>query len=238
MKSNVYIDLTYNALKGIALFYLDRLTYQTNFKMYLDVRENPIFCDCINAKLLQYINGNLEENIYKYVAINTENLKCRGPEKHSGKLFWTLKNNDLSCQVKAEIATKEQSACTYEFFFETKLTITNCANKNLSDIPVEIAFIGGFTVELHMENNNLEYIPFFDSTKSKSITKLYLSGNKIKDLDGIASFINLEVNIKILLFTIYFYYYHYLFKIGKKHVKTVKRGNVAIKNATLTFFLN
>ncbi|XP_051173134.1 protein toll-like [Leptopilina boulardi] len=192
MKSDFHINLTSNMIKGINLFSLSSLEFKTPFKMYIDARDNPIICDCLNDKLLQYIKGNIESKIYEHLNIDTTNLICNGPEEHEGKMLSALSMHDLSCEVNVKIDNIKES-CTPKYYIEKMLTIINCANNDYSLVPEHLGIIVSFSNEINLENNNFEYIPEFSIAEQKSITKLNLSGNKIKGISGIELFENLQV---------------------------------------------
>ncbi|XP_051171759.1 protein toll-like [Leptopilina boulardi] len=193
MKSNFHIDLKSNQIRSINLFFLSTLKYETPFKMYIDARDNPIICDCLNDNLLHYIKGQMERKIYNHLDINTNNLKCNGPNEHKDKILSTLSSDNLSCEVKLKSDNNEKQLCHRNFFILLKQTVINCSNIGFTMVPNNLGIIITFDNELDFENNNLELIPQFSSEEVKFVTKLILSGNKIKNLFGINAYMNLKI---------------------------------------------
>ncbi|XP_051171756.1 uncharacterized protein LOC127288386 [Leptopilina boulardi] len=194
MKSDFFIDLTHNKLKGINLYSLTSLEFETPYRMHIDARDNPINCNCLNDRLLQYIKGNLDKKIYQHLNIDTTNLICAGPKELKGEKLSDLSSDHLSCQITVKTFNDNNVSCTPKYFLERQLTIINCPNNNYTIFPKGLGIITSFATEIELENNNLEYIPSeFSNAEQKSIRKLNLSGNKIKSLNDIDLFENLEI---------------------------------------------
>ncbi|XP_051171757.1 protein toll-like [Leptopilina boulardi] len=194
MKSDFYINLSNNMMKGINLYSLTSLEFETPYRMHINARDNPINCDCLNDRLLQYIKGNLDKKIYQHLNIDTTNLICTGPEELKGEKLSDLSSDHLSCQITVKTFNDNNVSCTPKYFLERQLTIINCPNNNYTKFPEGLGIITSFATEIELENNNLEYIPSeFSKAEQKTITKLNLSGNKIKSLNGIHLFENLEI---------------------------------------------
>ena len=182
------VDLSYNRIERFILKNGFNIS-GPNFKLNLD--GNPFICDCTITELKQKLEGRPDKsNLYADMFTLTSNRLSCGTNsfgRNSGKYLQNVRYEDLLCpfpSASMPFDCTEPCSCFLDRFHRE--TIMNCSNQNLTTFPQTLVLLEGEsdTIQLHLENNSLTNIlyetivPFF-----QNISHLYLSGNKIENID-------------------------------------------------------
>ncbi|EEZ99173.2 toll-like protein [Tribolium castaneum] len=172
------IDLTYNLIGAVSLVTLQ------------GVSNVDVFLDHNNISIVRFDNIDLISSTYVstiYLSDNPLTYDCHNYElfkhieSHNGHIFDI--RSDLEMVPLATIycpLTKcpEQCFCKWRPFDNS--FIVDCANRKLSSVPPLLFNWTNFSqIEVHLQNNNLQTV---DLTGYANVTKLFLSGNFIREL--------------------------------------------------------
>lgn len=161
----------------------------------MDIRGNPISCDCTVYALLRYMNGELND----ILKIKTTNLVCHSPKEYRGISLSNINIDEFTCDFYVPNIPNNlcKMNCPMKLNWAKKLITFNCEKMSFTQLPQDLCLIPGYEIELNLRNNLLEEMPIIDISDYKAVVKLNLSGNKINRFDRRIMFSNIEVNMTL-----------------------------------------
>ncbi|XP_066270581.1 toll-like receptor Tollo [Branchiostoma lanceolatum] len=202
------LDLRWNRLLSIP-FQLDRFSFFSlprividgndhyryakiglHHQLTLQIRHNPIICDCMIYELLQNI-ATAQRGVL-YAKTDFKELTCHVPEDLRGIKLDDLSPSQTWCQKWD--SSDCPSACDCMVQGEPNSTISpwnelvDCSGKNLFVIPDVIPNV---VTILHLRRNNIRRIQQTAFMKAPLTRELYLSDNNITKIDS-AAFIHIQ----------------------------------------------
>lgn len=190
--------MSFNRIEIIFLPPFDKIKYQLFPKIILNIRENPIVCDCYIYELLNYIN---DVKIKEKLKIKINKLKCNGPKEYNGEYLSKININEFVCDstnYDGRMSVMRSLNIPYECLVRKNLKkhiiIIDCDNRKIIQLPNKLCDnCLDYNIELNLRNNLLTKIPNINLFY-KNVTKLFLSGNKIENFDTKILDTNIEVS--------------------------------------------
>lgn len=190
-KNNLKLNLTHNQLRMINLQSIETIEATNENKVItMDLNNNPIQCDCVLLGFVQYLRGELAQNLRGQFKLVTDNLVCSQPGNLQGKLVKYVNPMDLVCPFDHDGTKPKRCPRDCECLVRSldKVLMVNCTNVNtkFTKIPglPRIEQFGLTGTELYMENNELMKLPLAKTPGYADVTKLFLAGNNITTVDS------------------------------------------------------
>ncbi|KAI4472795.1 hypothetical protein M0804_015606 [Polistes exclamans] len=156
-------------------------------EVMVSVGHNPLLCDCNLYDLLRYLYDDMDMNVYNYIIIKVENLKCLYPNGMEGPELNQLHYTTYKCPEHEYFGIVEncQFGCTCSIRPYDKTRILDCSNRNMSVFLIDMAkvnFVGRYPLILNLTGNVLTEIPSIENLKKINIIGLLLSNNNISQI--------------------------------------------------------
>ncbi|XP_023298900.1 protein toll-like isoform X1 [Lucilia cuprina] len=188
-KHELKINLTHNQLRMVNLQSIETLQIpQDKKKIFMDLNNNPIQCDCVLLSFVQYLRGEKARDVRDVIKLDTENLFCNQPENLKEKPVKYINPMDLLCPFDHEGTNPKRCprGCSCWVRSLDKVLMVNCSNGNFTKIPalprIEQFKLAG--TELYLENNELMKLPLAKTPGYSDVTKLFLAGNNLTSIDS------------------------------------------------------
>ncbi|XP_037884979.1 protein toll isoform X2 [Glossina fuscipes] len=188
-KHNIFLNLTHNQLRALNfqnIAFLD--ISEKNKKIFMDINHNPVHCDCVLLSFVQFLRGELAQDIREQIDLDTKWLRCSEPERLKGKMVSALDPMELLCPFDHEDTKPKRCprGCNCWVRSYDLVLMVNCSNGNLTKIPplprLEQLKLSG--TELYMENNQIAKLPLAKTPGYADVTKLFLAGNNLTKIEG------------------------------------------------------
>lgn len=149
-----------------------------NAKVYLD--HNPLNCDCHLLQLFHYYNRTFEDEIYSYVKLEPNNLKCQLPIQFTNISITTIGLEKLNCPVKTNVTTDAcYNTCACLDYPGKDVLAVDCSYRNLTTVPKDVGNPNNRSIELDLSGNKLLKTPAMNTSYLLNVTVLNLSSNNI-----------------------------------------------------------
>jgi protein toll len=212
VSSETKVDLTHNSISFVDFMASERnaidsyenksIGEQKPIGIILNVKHNPIECDCHVYDLVRYYNDLLDETVKYMIQILSDGVICKGPKDFEGYQVESLPIKALTC----EIFSKEcPESCQCYVRPADKGLIIDCSNRGLTQIPgslsnMNVTLLDGAQttidhIELDLRRNRIKQLPKIFEDSYKRVTKLYLSNNNITSINTTSLSPKLEVCI-------------------------------------------
>ncbi|XP_066245879.1 protein toll [Euwallacea similis] len=183
------IDVSHNKIQEIDFRWAEYLLRENlhdtkQQSIVLDIRNNPILCDCSNYDLIVYNN---ETELKTFIDIKQDGLVCFNDKKTK---VLDLAPNDVECSVTD--GCPKSCKCSYKSMM--KAVVVDCSFRNFTTYP-ELNFLTPYKqTYLLLSGNKLTQSPSGNEGNYHNITLLDLSGNTIAELKWIPPHIK-ELNL-------------------------------------------
>lgn len=174
------IDLSGNKIERVML----SKHLMTTKKVKFLLTKNPLVCDCYATEIKEEAEAKMYDQ-EKLFNVDVDDFVCSDK-----KNLLETSYADLTCPFPSEILNEKcPQNCSCNLNRYNRTVSVNCAGQSLSQIPENLPLIPRESDEiiLHMENNFLTNLTDSLLRLSKnnlsnfeSITKMYLSGNRLK----------------------------------------------------------
>lgn len=193
----------------------------------LDIRRNPIACDCKFYPLLEHINGELIEPKIKTLKVQVSQLKCFSPKSYRGTLLTDIKIDEFSCDFRkdSEFLSDCNVDCPMTLNIRKKLLTYECENKRLTKPPDNLCSTPNYQIELNLNNNFITSYNSLLKPSYENVTNLLLAKNKVTFFSSNILF--LHKNIKVMRNV----------KILKTNYKSTDQSEKFAFAVRLTFFI-
>lgn len=183
MNNNIStIDLS-NVENMISQFKLDNPDVEQKRKGSIYIGNDMLDCDCNLIPLANYFQGKLPEDVYHFVTIVTDNVRCASPLELRDQLVNNITADQLKCLVRSEVESDACSeSCTCWNYPARKVLLVDCSFKNLTELPQEISNPLNSSIELNMRGNRLQETPSMNYSYRRNVTALDLSSNNISSM--------------------------------------------------------
>jgi len=182
----ISIDLSFNKIKR----FLSRNWHQIpSQKLHINLDGNNFICDCWITELKQKLDGSLATVYNDLFSLSSDKIICNQKSNQSttGKLLQDVKYEELLCPFPS---TSFRYNCTTNCscFLDryNRHTVMDCANRNMTKFPESLVLIPkeSDSIQLHLENNLLDTLMGgLEKTQYQNISGLYLSNNKIEEVE-------------------------------------------------------
>ena len=194
------ISITLNELKQLPILISGKVAEMINEDTLIrivDVRNNPIQCDCEIYNFLEFIKKENNKILFKI-----ENLICHTPDYYNDTEVVSLNYQNFQCPIKYDNFSKNDACagicdCWIRPF--DKSMIINCGNKNLSKIPELTSVKNAPKIELYLKSNKIKEFPDIQQPGYNKIELLDLSNNLISEFDEHILNSNIQVKIYFIL---------------------------------------
>ncbi|XP_066138522.1 protein toll-like [Euwallacea fornicatus] len=183
------IDVSHNKIQEID-FRLAGYLLRENLRdskqqsIVLDIRNNPILCDCSNYDLIVYNN---ETELKTFIDIKQDGLVCFNDKKTK---VLDLAPNDVECPIAD--GCPESCKCSYKSM--VKAVVVDCSFRNFTTYPDFNFHMPHEQTYLLLSGNQLTQGPSGNEGNYHNITLLDLSRNAIAELKWIPPHIK-ELNL-------------------------------------------
>ncbi|KAL7728775.1 hypothetical protein ACLKA6_004138 [Drosophila palustris] len=155
--------------------------------VHVDLNDNPLICDCVLIRFLQFVQGDLRPDYARHLIIDTNQLVCQAPKSLETRPISLVKPQELLCKFdQEEDPLQRRCPSNCECFVRTfDLTlIINCSNSDFTKLPKLPRLPPSLQkLELFVENNTLLKLPDHNAPGYESVTSLYLAGNNLTQLE-------------------------------------------------------
>lgn len=135
------------------------------------------------ASYLHSGRGAANDSRIKFVA---DGLKCASPSHFVSRAPDEISLKDLICTLDNENTTDKicPSDCSCHVRTVDSTAVFNCSNANLTRVPElpDIKSLGLRHYELHIENNNISYLPLATTIGYQNLNRIYARNNFIEHL--------------------------------------------------------
>ncbi|XP_050509871.1 protein toll isoform X1 [Diabrotica virgifera virgifera] len=148
-------------------------------QMKVDLRKNPILCDCSVYNLVRYYQNDMYPAVRSRIDLNINGIVCDKSTLFQDVLVTHLKPDDISCEVSS-ISCPKKCFCLWHYHSDS--VHVNCSNRNLTQFPT--LTIRDNKIKLDLDGNYIEG-GLNSSMGYDNVTELILSNNRIHDLKWI-----------------------------------------------------
>ncbi|XP_062539374.1 protein toll-like [Armigeres subalbatus] len=174
-QSNISLNLANNEISRIILADLD---LKSNQKINVNLNNNPLQCDCNLLKFVQLVQSRPEHGLL----FTTDNLRCAEPRNLFDASMDELQTKDLVCEFPSAEDCPQNCDCALRLVDHT--AVINCSGRGLTHIPklpTPSHLHEDFNaLELHVENNEITFLPDSYLTGYNEVTQLYAQNNSIR----------------------------------------------------------
>ncbi|XP_015189900.1 PREDICTED: protein toll-like [Polistes dominula] len=185
-KHIVIVNLRNNNIKKIFLNNIESSAKRNygNRHFVIDVKNNPLSCDCSLYDIVRYFNGDMPVTVYNFIELILGNLTCVQPDGTQGPLINQLDFKTYKCQEDAffELHKNCQTRCTCYVRPYDKARILDCSYKNIPIFRIDkskVHFVSMHALVLNFTGNHLKKIPSLDDLQEFNLIELFLSNNQI-----------------------------------------------------------
>lgn len=203
------IDLSNNNISLVQFAYAKLLAgLNKDSNLRVDISNNPINCDCGAYDLSLYYENKLSDELKRIVELSepTE-LKCASPPGLFNISMQNIHPEYLTCPLQKLMKNVScPDKCICEWRPSDRTVIVDCAEQNLTMVPQiylpqYLPEIGTYNdTEIHLEKNLLSLPPTQTDSGYENITKLFLSYNKIEELNWIPPNIKVSQIINVFIY--------------------------------------
>ncbi|EDV90633.1 protein toll [Drosophila grimshawi] len=155
--------------------------------VHVDLNDNPLVCDCTLLRFLQVVRGDIQPDYAKNLITYTDRLNCQAPIALADRAMRFVHPSELVCNFDQAEDPKERRCpshceCLVRTFDST--LIVNCSNGELTKIPKLPRLPQNLLeMELYVENNTLLKLPQNNAPGYENVTRLYVAGNNLTQLE-------------------------------------------------------
>ncbi|XP_015189362.1 PREDICTED: protein toll-like [Polistes dominula] len=185
MPDNILVDLRFNKIERIWLNDIEDLSVHCNERRYVDIRieKNPLICNCYLYDLLRYLKDDLSFNVYNFVDINLEYVKCKYPNETDCTEIKELDFRTYVCPEEEYFNIKKcPNSCNCNIRLYDGTRILDCSDRLKSEFKIqktEINYAGKNPLIANFTYNFLTEIPSLEALQTINVTDLLLSHNWI-----------------------------------------------------------
>ena len=150
------LDLSFNSIETVIMQDENKKNSTQDFQsIYLDLRGNPIKCDCTATNLKRAIEGKLSA---RYFHLISDQLDCAG-----GNSLQEIDYRNLNCPLhhvyQDQNCSEFNCSCILNLF--SKEVSVNCSSSGLNQFPTDVLKLPNteFSIKLDVSGNKIEQLP-------------------------------------------------------------------------------
>ncbi|XP_029404496.2 protein toll-like [Bactrocera dorsalis] len=181
-----HVNLSHNLIEEINFNGISNMELHADAHTILfDLNDNPLHCDCVLLHFLQFIFGELNENVANKFEILTNNLHCEGPPALKEKEIIDLSYMELVCPLDDHNSQEKlcPQGCECLVRPVDLMLIINCSYSDLTRIPLlpTVPILKG--IELIVSHNRLEGLPLNVTPGYIDVVALHAADNQLQELN-------------------------------------------------------
>ncbi|XP_043494499.1 toll-like receptor Tollo [Polistes fuscatus] len=180
------LDLSHNSITNVTIEEMLAWRWEKR-NIVIDLKHNPLLCDCPLYDLLRYHERKMSNLVYNYYKIIMGNLTCVQPDGTNEIEISNLNSSTYVCLEHEYFKTEKkcQNDCTCSVRPSDKTRILDCSYKNMSEFLIDetrVIFQRDNPIILNLTGNFLTEIPSTELLYPINVTGLLLSNNKISSV--------------------------------------------------------
>lgn len=185
-KHAIQVNLSHNLIEEINFNGINSMELHADARtIVFDLNDNPLHCDCVLLHFLQFIFGELNENVGNKFKILTNNLRCEGPPALKEKEIIDLSYMELVCPLDDQYSQEKLCPHGCECLVRPidLMLIINCSYSELTRMPTlpSVSILKG--IELIVSHNRLESLPLNVTHGYADVVALHVADNRLQELN-------------------------------------------------------
>jgi protein toll len=167
-------------------------------KIILNIQNNFVTCGCDIYDYVRYVQGKMNETVYRMLTVNDQNVTCASPPRLAHRQVSKLSLNKILCVSNAPSTalapmirkiprdcecTRYMDICPPNccccFAIHIGELLVNCSRAGYTEFPDLTVKKEFKTIVLYMEHNNITELPKNDKENYKLVTEIHVEHNQV-----------------------------------------------------------